>query len=125
MKTPFAVLVVLGATMVAASARAEEGCWPGFEGHVTIVARLEAGPHNRDFQRVAPEHLEYLKQGFAAGKLQYAGPTGSRMPPEGALIVIEAATIEEAQRLIEGDPLVRHGVFRAAGFTTWLQCRVP
>jgi uncharacterized protein YciI len=122
MKSLIAALVLV-ATAAAGRARAEESCWPGFEGHVTIVARLEKGPRNRDFEKVAPEHLEYLKQGFATGKLRYAGPTGGRMPPEGALIVIDVATVAEARRLVAGDPLIRHGVFRAAAFTSWLQCR--
>jgi len=55
-----------------------------------------------------PAHREYLSGLLAAGKLFCAGPF---LDDFGALIVYEAETAEEAERLIADDPFRAGGVF--------------
>ena len=60
-----------------------------------------------DEDRVMSDHFLYLQSLLEAGKLILAGP--SLDPPFG-IIVFEAESEEEAQRLVAGDPSVAAGV---------------
>lgn len=68
-----------------------------------------------------PEHLAYLsshgeKIRAAGGLLDEDGKD-----PVGSLIVIEAATIEEARAIAAGDPYARAGVFASVEVHPWRQ----
>jgi uncharacterized protein YciI len=60
---------------------------------------------------VRPHHRQYLTDLTAQGKLVLSGPF-----PEsnGALIVLEVATAEDAEAILKADPYTKAGVF-----TTW------
>jgi uncharacterized protein YciI len=55
-----------------------------------------------------PTHRAYLTQLKTTGKLVASGPF---MDDYGALIIYEAATKEDAEKLLQGDPFCQNGVF--------------
>ena len=67
-----------------------------------------------------PEHLAYLKSLGEA--LVLAGPfteeDGTSM--NGSLIVVEAASLEDARKIIDGDPFARAGIFASVEIRPWL-----
>ena len=67
-----------------------------------------------------PEHLAYLKSLGEA--LVLAGPfteeDGTSM--NGSLIVVEAASLDDARRIIEGDPFAKAGIFANVEIRPWL-----
>jgi uncharacterized protein len=67
-------------------------------------------------QAVRPRHREYLTGLKINGQLVMAGPftDGS-----GALIVYETATVEDAERLLQGDPFFEHGIFVRYQLRPW------
>lgn len=66
-----------------------------------------------------PEHLAYLKS--LGDTLKFAGPflaeDGETM--NGSLIVVEAAGLEDAQGIAQGDPFAKAGVFAAVQIRPW------
>jgi uncharacterized protein len=67
-----------------------------------------------------PEHVAYLQ---SLGKtLVLAGPfteaDGETM--NGSLVVIEAASLQEAEKIAAGDPFVKAGVFASVDIRPWL-----
>lgn len=79
---------------------------------------VKPGPPPPDVQQ---EHLAYMKKLEASGDLFLAGPlsdeTGTQMGGKG-LLVLRAATIVDARKLAEGDPMHREGV-RTFTLTAW------
>ena len=71
---------------------------------------------------VLPDHLAYQRALEEAGSLAFAGPlsdpSGEMMQGVG-LIVYRAASLEEAQKLAEGDPMHKQGV-RSFTLRRWL-----
>ena len=69
-----------------------------------------------------PDHLQYLKGLEADGSLMFAGPmsdeTGAEMQGVGMLI-LRAASLEEARGLAEGDPMHKTGA-RSFTLRRWL-----
>jgi uncharacterized protein YciI len=67
-----------------------------------------------------PEHLDYLKG--LGDALVLAGPfteeDGTSM--NGSLIVVEAASLEDARRLLAGDPFAKAGIFASVEIRPWL-----
>ena len=67
-----------------------------------------------------PEHLAYLKG--LGDALVLAGPfteeDGTSM--NGSLIVVEAASLEDARKLITGDPFAKAGIFASVEIRPWL-----
>ncbi|MET0667670.1 MAG: YciI family protein [Methyloceanibacter sp.] len=67
-----------------------------------------------------PEHLAYLKG--LGDALVLAGPfteeDGTSM--NGSLIVVEAASLEDARKLIAGDPFAKAGIFASVEIRPWL-----
>lgn len=55
-----------------------------------------------------PAHLAHLEPLSKAGRVPLAGPF---LDGTGSLIVIEAASLEEAWQLVAADPYVKGGVF--------------
>jgi uncharacterized protein YciI len=75
--------------------------------------------YSRDRDRVEavrPVHRQYLTALHQRGQLAVAGPftDGS-----GALIVYEAASAEEAEKLLRGDPFHENGIFLSYILRPW------
>jgi uncharacterized protein YciI len=66
-----------------------------------------------------PEHLAYLKSLGEALVLAgpFTEPDGESM--NGSLIVVEAASLDEARKLIEGDPFAKAGIFAQVEIRPW------
>lgn len=65
-----------------------------------------------------PVHLQHLQ---SLGKqLVFAGALlDSEEKPEGSLVILEAETLEEAQKLAAADPFVAAGVFASYEVKRW------
>jgi uncharacterized protein YciI len=59
-------------------------------------------------QSIRPVHRQYLAQLRELGQLAVSGPFTDGT---GALIVYEAASAEEAEKLLHGDPFHQNGIF--------------
>jgi uncharacterized protein YciI len=59
-------------------------------------------------QSLRPIHRQYLFQLRDSGQLAAAGPFTDDW---GALIIYEAASAEEAEKLLRGDPFHQNGIF--------------
>lgn len=57
--------------------------------------------------RVRPDHLAYLKSLLEEGTLVLAGPVGDG---SGAMMVLQVASEQEAQRVVAHDPYTAAGV---------------
>ena len=62
--------------------------------------------------RVFAEHYDYLRQATEAGVVLLAGRSLDDRGP--AIVVLEAASDEEARRFMERDPFVSSGLMRAS-----------
>jgi uncharacterized protein YciI len=67
-----------------------------------------------------PEHVAYLQS--LGDSLVLAGPftetDGETM--NGSLVVIEAASLQDAQKIAAGDPFAKAGLFASAEIRPWL-----
>jgi uncharacterized protein YciI len=66
--------------------------------------------------RVRPNHRAYLASLRAQGQLAASGPFTD---DSGALIIYEAGSPEEAERLLRGDPFFQNGVFVRFQLRPW------
>ena len=66
-------------------------------------------------QKVMSRHFAYLKELLKSGKLVLAGPAETGARPFG-IIVVEAASIEEARQIMNGDPSVKARIMEAEVF---------
>lgn len=80
------------------------------------VAIFEYGQGKDNIAEVRPLHGQYLKGLLEKGQLVMAGPftDGS-----GAMIVYEAASSEDAERMIQNDPFHQRGVFGRYQVRPW------
>jgi uncharacterized protein YciI len=72
------------------------------------VAIIDYTPDTNKTAQARPAHREYLKTLQAAGNFVIGGPFGG---DTGALIIYEAESKEEVERLIQEDPFNQQGVF--------------
>jgi len=73
-----------------------------------FAAIIEYLQDREKVQQIRPAHREYLKSLLAQGKLVASGPFTD---DSGALIVYEAATKEDAEQILRGDPFHQNGIF--------------
>ena len=73
-----------------------------------FAAVIEYTPDAAKASELRPTHRQYLRELLGRGQLVAAGPFGDG---SGALIVYEAASAEEAEGLLRGDPFHAAGVF--------------
>jgi uncharacterized protein YciI len=66
--------------------------------------------------QVRPVHRQYLTSLRDRGQLVIAGPFTD---DSGSLIVYEAATKEDAEKLIQADPFQQHGIFQRFQLRPW------
>jgi uncharacterized protein len=83
---------------------------------VKFAAIIEYVQDATKVQAVRPTHRQYLTTLKDKGQLVLAGPftDGS-----GSLIVYEAATVEEAEALLQSDPFFAHGIFTRYQLRPW------
>jgi uncharacterized protein YciI len=75
--------------------------------------------YSRDKEKIAshrPVHRQYLATLRERGQLAAAGPFTD---DSGALIVYEAASAEEAEKLLRGDPFHANGIFLSYVMRPW------
>ena len=81
-----------------------------------FAAVIEYAQDRDKIQQLRPVHREYLKSLLTQGKLAASGPFTD---DSGALIVYEAATAEEAEQLLRGDPFCQNGIFVSWKIRPW------
>jgi uncharacterized protein YciI len=76
-----------------------------------LICKDKAGDRLARRMEARPEHLAYLKS--LDEKVRIGGPLLSPdgKEPRGSVIIIEAATIEEARAIANADPYAKVGVF--------------
>ncbi|MBN1424167.1 hypothetical protein JXA88_06400 [Candidatus Fermentibacteria bacterium] len=78
----------------------------------TRIGMLVEGPTDRETQ-VLGQHFAYLEKLTASGQVLVAGRTPTVDEGTFGIVVFEAESETEAERLMANDPAVLHGVMRA------------
>lgn len=92
---------------------------PFFAVQYTYDARTD----HRD--RVRPEHRRHLRglveEGVLLASGPYAGPTDGAVDPEpdGALLLVRAASAEEVGRILDADPFAVEGLVAGRAIRPW------
>lgn len=77
-----------------------------------FIVESTAAASPEEMQKILPRHLDYQREVEAAGKLFLAGPvsdaSGNNMSG-GGMIIYRAASIEEARKIAEDDPMHKEG----------------
>jgi uncharacterized protein YciI len=81
-----------------------------------FAAIIEYAQDREKVQALRPAHRQYLAGLRERGQLAVAGPFTD---DSGALIVYEAASHEEAERLLRGDPFYHNGIFLTYQLRPW------
>ena len=81
-----------------------------------FVALLEFTDEEALRVQTRPTHREYLRSLFDEGKLAMSGPWAD---DTGAMLIYEAADLEDAQRLLDADPYRAAGVIADARIKEW------
>ena len=81
-----------------------------------FAAIIEYAQDREKVQALRPVHRQYLASLREGGQLAAAGPFTD---DSGALIVYEAASREDAERLLQGDPFYHNGIFLTYQMRAW------
>jgi len=81
-----------------------------------IAAIIEYAQDKAKIAEIRPVHRQYLASLKAAGQLVASGPFTD---DSGALIIYEAATKEDAEGLLKGDPFCANGIFLKWQLRPW------
>ena len=81
-----------------------------------FAAIIEYSQDKAKIAEIRPVHRQYLASLKAAGQLAASGPFTD---DSGALIVYEAATKEDAEKLLQGDPFNKNGIFLKYQLRPW------
>ncbi len=81
-----------------------------------FAALIEYTQDKTKIQEVRPLHRQYLADLKARGQLAASGPFTD---DSGALIVYEAGSRDEAERLLHGDPFYQSGIFLKWQLRPW------
>lgn len=81
-----------------------------------IAAIIEYSQDKAQIAQIRPVHRQYLASLRDSGKLAISGPFTD---DSGALIVYEANTPEEAEKLLRGDPFFENGIFLTYKLRPW------
>jgi len=73
---------------------------------VLIVNRLKPGADLEQLKKIIPEHLAWLRERISEGSILQAGKWGSI----GGLAIVDGDNIDEAEKLINKDPLIKSGL---------------
>lgn len=80
------------------------------------AAIIEYSPDQAKIQEVRPTHRQYLALLRERGQLAISGPFTD---DSGALIVYEADSAEQAEKLLQGDPFHQNGIFLRYVLRPW------
>ena len=72
-----------------------------------VAAIIEYNGNKEQVKAIHQAHREYLRQFLENGQLCAAGPLAD---DTGALWVLKVDTVEEAEKIVKGDPFVAAGV---------------
>ncbi len=81
-----------------------------------FAAIIEYSQDRAKIAEVRPTHRQYLASLRANGQLAASGPFTD---DSGALIVYEAASLEEAEQLLRADPFHQNGIFLSWRLRPW------
>ncbi len=81
-----------------------------------FAAVIEYSQDKERIQAIRPAHRQYLADLKARGQLAASGPFTD---DSGALIVYEAASAAEAERLLQADPFHANGIFLKYVLRPW------
>jgi len=81
-----------------------------------FAAIIEYSQDKAKVQSLRPVHRQYLISLKEKGQLVTAGPFTD---DSGALIIYEAASKEEAEKLLQGDPFSQNGIFLKYQLRPW------
>ncbi len=81
-----------------------------------FAAIIEYVQDKEKVQAVRPVHRQYLAGLRQKGQLVAAGPFTD---DSGALIIYEAASRDEAEKIIQGDPFAQNGIFQKYQLRPW------
>ena len=73
-----------------------------------FAAIIEYAQDKAKIAEIRPVHRQYLSQLRESGRLVASGPFTD---DSGALIIYEAPSAEEAEKLLRGDPFHQNGIF--------------
>ena len=80
------------------------------------AAIIEYSQDKEKIQALRPTHRQYLALLRERGQLAASGPFTD---DSGALIVYEAASAQEAEKLLQGDPFHQNGIFLKYVLRPW------
>ena len=81
-----------------------------------FAAIIEYSQDKAKVQALRPVHRQYLTELRQRGQLVAAGPFTD---DSGALIIYEAASADEAEKLLQGDPFHHNGIFLKYVLRPW------
>ena len=81
-----------------------------------FAAIIEYSQDKEKIQTLRPTHRQYLALLRERGQLVASGPFTD---DSGALIVYEAASTQEAEKLLQGDPFHQNGIFLKYVLRPW------
>lgn len=81
-----------------------------------FAAIIEYAQDPAKVQALRPTHRQYLASLRDQGQLAISGPFTD---DSGALIVYEAASSAEAEKLLQGDPFFKNGIFLQYKIRPW------
>ena len=81
-----------------------------------FAAVIEYAQDKAKIAELRPVHRQYLASLWAKGELAVSGPFTD---DSGALIVYEAGSPEDAERLLQGDPFYKNGIFQKYQLRPW------
>jgi uncharacterized protein YciI len=81
-----------------------------------FAAIIEYTQDKAKIQAIRPVHRQYLTSLRERGQLAVAGPFTD---DSGSLIVYEAASREEAEKILQGDPFHTNGIFVKYQLRPW------
>jgi uncharacterized protein YciI len=87
-----------------------------WEKTMKFAAIIEYSQDKAKIAEIRPTHRQYLGQLKANGQLAAAGPFTD---DSGALIIYEAASKEDAEKLLQGDPFHANGIFLRWQLRPW------
>jgi uncharacterized protein YciI len=115
---------ILLAILLASAARANQPA-PNMEKYYLVLLKRPANPPQfepKALEDLQKRHLEHMKSMYLAGKMVVAGPFDEQKDPTlRGLCLYRVATIEEARKLAEGDPMVQARRLEVEVLAWWVE----